>query len=170
MHDSLCFSVKSFEQAEMVARLGCDAIALSVPVRIDMGFGKSWGEASQKDASNWAKLTGDTTLGHDAKYVITPAGATATSRPPPQMPDSKAGCLHSQWRQQPLAAALRAMTAAAAEIRVTPPDAILAAGLVEEEPPGKLNGHSAPQIALTENDRYQPGPAARQSAFYEWES
>jgi DNA polymerase I-like protein with 3'-5' exonuclease and polymerase domains len=46
MHDALCCSVKSFEQAEAVARLGCDAVKLSVPVRVDMKFGESWGDAT----------------------------------------------------------------------------------------------------------------------------
>ena len=110
MHDSLSFSVKNFEQAEMVARLGCDAIALTVPIRVDMGFGRSWGEASRKDAPNWAELTGDTTPGHDAKYVIAPAGATATSRPPPQMPSRKPTLPPDRPASQPIAAA-SAMTA-----------------------------------------------------------
>ena len=53
MHDALCCSVKSFEQAEAVARLGCDAVKLTVPVRVDMKFGKSWGDATH----SWSELT-----------------------------------------------------------------------------------------------------------------
>ena len=85
LHDSLSLSVTRFEQAEAVARLGCDAVKLSVPIRVDMAFGNSWGEASQDEPPTWAKLTGDTTPGHDVSYVITPAGASAT-RPAPQVP------------------------------------------------------------------------------------
>jgi hypothetical protein len=121
MHDSLSFSVETFEQAEMAARLGCTAIGLTVPIRIDMGFGRSWGQASRKGAPSWAELTGDAAPGHDAKYVITPPGATATSRPAPQMPARKPEVAPSSAPQaRPLAAASEA-----AEIRVTPPDAIL---------------------------------------------
>jgi len=47
MHDSLECSVSSHEQAELVARLGCEAVQLEVPMRVNLKFGKSWGDATQ---------------------------------------------------------------------------------------------------------------------------
>ena len=46
MHDCLDCSVTTREQAELVARLGCDAVSLEVPMRVDLKFGRSWGDAS----------------------------------------------------------------------------------------------------------------------------
>ena len=40
MHDALDCSVTSPEQAELVARLGCDAVKLAVPMRVDLKFGR----------------------------------------------------------------------------------------------------------------------------------
>jgi DNA polymerase I-like protein with 3'-5' exonuclease and polymerase domains len=45
MHDSLDCSVRTREQAELVARLGCDAVRLAVPMRVDLKFGRNWGDA-----------------------------------------------------------------------------------------------------------------------------
>jgi DNA polymerase I-like protein with 3'-5' exonuclease and polymerase domains len=45
MHDCLDCSVSSREQAELVARLGCEAVALDVPMRVDLKFGRNWGDA-----------------------------------------------------------------------------------------------------------------------------
>ena len=54
MHDSLDCSVTSREQGELVARLGCDAVQLEVPMRVDLKFGKSWGDA----VHTWGELNG----------------------------------------------------------------------------------------------------------------
>ena len=48
MHDCLDTSVRSHEQAELVARLGEEAIKLDVPMRVDLKFGRSWGDATHK--------------------------------------------------------------------------------------------------------------------------
>ena len=45
MHDSLDCSVSSPEQAELVAQLGRDAVKLAVPMKVDLKFGRSWGDA-----------------------------------------------------------------------------------------------------------------------------
>jgi CHC2 zinc finger/Toprim domain len=45
MHDSLDCSVSSREQAELVARLGCEAVQLDVPMRVDLKYGRTWGDA-----------------------------------------------------------------------------------------------------------------------------
>jgi DNA polymerase I-like protein with 3'-5' exonuclease and polymerase domains len=45
MHDCLDCSVSSREQAELVARLGCEAVQLDVPMRVDLKYGRNWGDA-----------------------------------------------------------------------------------------------------------------------------
>ena len=45
MHDCLSCSVTAREPAEMVARLACEVVKLAVPVRVDLKYGKSWGDA-----------------------------------------------------------------------------------------------------------------------------
>jgi putative DNA primase/helicase len=44
-HDSLDLSVNSREQAELVARLGCEAVKLEVPMKVDVAYGRTWGDA-----------------------------------------------------------------------------------------------------------------------------
>jgi DNA polymerase I-like protein with 3'-5' exonuclease and polymerase domains len=52
MHDCLDCSVSSLAQAELVARLGCAAVQLDVPMRVDLKFGRTWGDAKH----SWAEL------------------------------------------------------------------------------------------------------------------
>jgi len=54
MHDSLDLSVSSPEQAEMVARLGVDVIKLEVPTKVDVKYGRTWGDAKH----SWGELHG----------------------------------------------------------------------------------------------------------------
>jgi hypothetical protein len=56
MHDCLDCSVASREQAELVARLGCEAVQLDVPMRVDLKYGRTWGDASH----TWDELNGAT--------------------------------------------------------------------------------------------------------------
>ena len=53
MHDCLDCSVSSREQAELVAQLGREAVKLEVPMRVDLKFGRSWGDAKH----TWEELT-----------------------------------------------------------------------------------------------------------------
>jgi DNA polymerase I-like protein with 3'-5' exonuclease and polymerase domains len=53
MHDALDCTVSSREQAELVARLGREAVALEVPMRVDLKFGRTWGDAKHA----WEELT-----------------------------------------------------------------------------------------------------------------
>ena len=46
MHDCLDCSVTTREQGELIARLGCEAVQLEVPMKVDVKFGKSWGDAT----------------------------------------------------------------------------------------------------------------------------
>jgi DNA polymerase I-like protein with 3'-5' exonuclease and polymerase domains len=57
MHDALEASVSTREQGEMIARLGCEAVSLQVPMRTDLKFGRSWGDASH----TWEELIGEST-------------------------------------------------------------------------------------------------------------
>jgi DNA polymerase I-like protein with 3'-5' exonuclease and polymerase domains len=41
MHDALEASVSTREQGELIARLGCEAVRLEVPMRVDLKFGRS---------------------------------------------------------------------------------------------------------------------------------
>ena len=54
MHDGLELSVTTREQGELVARLACEAVKLEVPMRADIKFGRSWGDAKH----TWEELTG----------------------------------------------------------------------------------------------------------------
>ena len=54
MHDELDCSVSSREQGEMIARLGCEAVKLEVPMRVDLKFGRNWGDAKH----TWEELHG----------------------------------------------------------------------------------------------------------------
>ena len=45
MHDCLDCSVSSLELAELIARLGCEAVKLDVPMKVDLKFGRNWGDA-----------------------------------------------------------------------------------------------------------------------------
>ena len=49
----------------MVARLGCEAVQLDVPMRVDLKFGRTWGDATH----SWAELHVET--------VPTPKSITA---------------------------------------------------------------------------------------------
>ena len=54
IHDELLCNVTTREQGEMIARLGCEAIKLSVPMRVDLKFGRNWADATH----SWEELTG----------------------------------------------------------------------------------------------------------------
>jgi hypothetical protein len=54
MHDALDCSVSSPKQAECVAQLGCEAVKLEVPIRVDLKYGRNWGDAKH----TWAELHG----------------------------------------------------------------------------------------------------------------
>jgi DNA polymerase I-like protein with 3'-5' exonuclease and polymerase domains len=52
MHDGLELSVSSPEQAEHVAQLGREAVTFSVPMQIDVMYGRTWADAKH----SWAEL------------------------------------------------------------------------------------------------------------------
>ena len=86
MHDALDCSVASPEQAERVAQLGREAVTLEVPMRVDLKFGRTWGDAKH----TWEELTG-----------AAPAPKQAESLPNHcrQRPKSTARMFTSPWRR-----------------------------------------------------------------------
>src|SRR5262249_2376559 len=56
MHDSLDLSVSSPDIPEMVARLGADIIKLAVPMKVDVKYGHTWGDAKH----TWGELHAET--------------------------------------------------------------------------------------------------------------
>ena len=52
MHDALDCSVTEPKQGELMARLGCAAVTLEVPMQIDVKYGRNWGDATH----SWAEL------------------------------------------------------------------------------------------------------------------
>jgi RecA-family ATPase/DNA polymerase I-like protein with 3'-5' exonuclease and polymerase domains len=77
MHDALDCSVTTREQGELIARLGCEAVALEVPMRADLKFGKSWGDATHR----WDELHG----------IATPMAATEIASKMPNDSDFRTG-------------------------------------------------------------------------------
>ena len=45
VHDELCMSVKSREEAESIAKVMEDAVPLEIPSKCDVEVGPNWGEA-----------------------------------------------------------------------------------------------------------------------------
>jgi DNA polymerase I-like protein with 3'-5' exonuclease and polymerase domains len=60
MHDCLDLSVSSPEQAERVAQLGREAVALEVPIQVDLKFGRNWSDAvhTWEELRNGVKIHG----------------------------------------------------------------------------------------------------------------
>jgi DNA polymerase I-like protein with 3'-5' exonuclease and polymerase domains len=88
MHDCLDISVHSREQGELVARLACEAVNLEVPMRVDLKFGRSWGDAKH----SWEELHGIAPVKPPSKpplngakpaIAIPPRPAIAIPLPPP---------------------------------------------------------------------------------------
>src|SRR6516225_1690804 len=75
MHDCLDCSVSTREQAEMVAQFCVEAVQLKVPMRVDLKFGRTWGDAKH----TWEELHG--------RVAVTPELVLAQSQfdevPPP---------------------------------------------------------------------------------------
>ena len=72
MHDALDCSVTTREQGELVARLGCEVISLAVPMRVDLKFGESWGDAEHA----WDDLGKAAPGAEEVEPVVPPPRAT----------------------------------------------------------------------------------------------
>jgi DNA polymerase I-like protein with 3'-5' exonuclease and polymerase domains len=76
MHDALDCSVTSPEQGELVARLGCEAVKLEVPIRVDVKYGHSWGDAKHA----WSELPARPA----PKVAVQPGPSEAKTERPPE--------------------------------------------------------------------------------------
>jgi DNA polymerase I-like protein with 3'-5' exonuclease and polymerase domains len=85
MHDCLDCSVSSLEQAELVARLGCEAIRLDVPMRVDLKFGRTWADARH----SWAELQGQSAPAAKRINIAGPADAATPIEAFPNQPTKK---------------------------------------------------------------------------------
>ena len=90
MHDALECSVTTREQGELVARLGCEAVHLEVPMQVDLKFGRSWGDAKH----TWEELTG-AALTPKREFVAAPE----PQRTPPGI---NGGKVHAATAQAPI--------------------------------------------------------------------
>jgi DNA polymerase I-like protein with 3'-5' exonuclease and polymerase domains len=72
MHDGLELSVSSPEQAERVAQLGREAISLSVPMQVEVTYGRTWADAKHA----WTDIPAPTP----------PVSVAVSYQPPPPMP------------------------------------------------------------------------------------
>ena len=84
MHDALECSVSTAEQGEMVARLGCEAVSLEVPMRVDLKFGRTWGDAKH----SWEELS-DAPSNGATQHSETLAAPPAIELPPDPQPCSR---------------------------------------------------------------------------------
>ena len=84
MHDALECSVATREQGELVARLGCEAVRLEVPMRVDLKFGRNWGDAKHTWSDLHKAVPGHTRASVAPEPAITNLEAPATSPPPPR--------------------------------------------------------------------------------------
>ena len=98
MHDCLECSVSSREQAERVAQLGAEAVHLDVPMKIDLKFGRTWGDAQH----GWDDLTNGTPTAAAPSSTIAVA-APVTIQPEPESAGAHADvdmlellCVHCQ--------------------------------------------------------------------------
>jgi DNA polymerase I-like protein with 3'-5' exonuclease and polymerase domains len=117
MHDCLDCSVASREQAELVARLCGEVIRLKVPMRVDLKFGRNWGDAKH----SWEELHGITeaapaiaVVAESAPPVDAPAPAPTrkapTSAPSSSIPPSS-GPAAQMWASDEQFVSLRDIVA-----------------------------------------------------------
>jgi DNA polymerase I-like protein with 3'-5' exonuclease and polymerase domains len=108
MHDSLDLSVPSTEVPEMVAQLGVDVIKLEVPMKVDVSYGRTWGDAKH----TWAELHAETSPYVELTREIPDAPERAACEGPKFVNDSDdapnsapAEDAALPWEETPLAAA-----------------------------------------------------------------
>ena len=85
MHDCLDCSVATREQGELIARLGCEAVSLEVPMKVDLKFGRNWGDAEHA----WEELPEKPAAERAARAapikpeIVIPPWPAPAPRPPP---------------------------------------------------------------------------------------
>jgi putative DNA primase/helicase len=99
MHDSLDCSISSPEQAEIVARLGCEAVTLEVPMKVELAYGRNWGDAKH----TWEELHTETSP-HVELAGELPDDRERTRRERPKFPND----FHKAPQGEPMLAAANA--------------------------------------------------------------
>ena len=82
MHDALESSVATREKGEIIARLGEEAVKLTVPMRVDLKFGRTWGDAKH----SWEELS-------DASHNGAAQHSETLAAPPIELPPDPATLL-----------------------------------------------------------------------------
>jgi len=145
MHDALDCSVSCPEQAELVARLGCEAVTLEVPMKVDLAYGRNWGDAKH----TWEEL-------HAAKSTSSSGATPKPERAPIEEP--------TPIEQEPAPAA-----AGTTHTKDPPPPPPPPPPPQDEKPPG---GNGRGDFTGFEQDAYQrgsrgsPGPSPTPPAEY----
>jgi DNA polymerase I-like protein with 3'-5' exonuclease and polymerase domains len=93
MHDGLELSVSSPEQAERVAKLGCEAIGLRIPMRVDIAYGRSWGSATH---ASWAEAL-ECPEGPEASVRASVTGHNGSGQADPAGPDPETPVLDEEF-------------------------------------------------------------------------
>jgi DNA polymerase I-like protein with 3'-5' exonuclease and polymerase domains len=113
MHDSLDLSVTSPAVAEMAARLGEEIFKLEVPMKVDVSYGRTWGDAKH----TWAELHTETRHHIEAAEEMADAQERTACKSPklPNDSDAEANLMPAEnitdtppWEEAPLAAAAEA--------------------------------------------------------------
>jgi DNA polymerase I-like protein with 3'-5' exonuclease and polymerase domains len=84
MHDSLELSVNSPADAELVARLGCSSVEFEVPMKVDVTYGRTWGDAEH----TWSELHAETSRHVEPVGEIPDAPKQTTCESPKFVNDS----------------------------------------------------------------------------------
>ena len=95
MHDALDTSVTSREQGELIARLGEEAVKLEVPMRVDVKYGRSWGDAKH----TWEELGGTAPAPNPAPKPQPKPAPKPT--PEPQLQSPRPSCSPKPTRVSP---------------------------------------------------------------------
>ncbi len=100
MHDALESSVATREQGEMIARLGEEAVKLTVPMRVDLAFGQSWGDAKHR----WEELAGASHNGatHNNETLAAPPAIEFPPGPASQPSEATTQIDSSHSNEQPV--------------------------------------------------------------------
>jgi len=110
MHDGLELSVPQREQGELVARLACEAVKLEVPMRADIKYGRSWGDATHTweevhdNAANAAPMplaaaveSKPTDAAVERELAVAASEPEAPAQPPLPPSDPPSGVAHAHF-------------------------------------------------------------------------
>ena len=173
MHDSLDLSVASPDVAEMVARLGEEVIKLEVPMKVDVKYGRTWGDAKH----TWAELHADAeqptpitveldwgaALERDFPRTKTNGGfetTTVSDKPPPPPPQNDEAYIRMRMAEEGIVrqSASFAQAMPPASPSEPPPTSPPSPPTSSPSPRGSGNGydrdHTTGSKTATERDKY----------------